>query len=120
MIGKRGRLLVADNTGAQEVECIGILGGTRKRVATIGDIISVSIKNAQPRTMVKKGEVHRAVVVRTRKELRRKDGSYIRFDNNECVLLEGENPKGNRLFGPFPRELRDKFPKIISLAPEVL
>lgn len=120
MVSKESKLTVADNTGAKTVQCIGILGGTRKRSARIGDIIAVTVKEAEPRTMVKKGEVHKAVVVRTRKETRRKDGSYIRFDDNSCILLDGLKLMGNRLFGPFPRELREKFPKIISLAPEVL
>lgn len=120
MVSKESKLAVADNTGAKIVQCIGILGGTNKRFARIGDIITITIKEAEPRAMVKKGEVHRAVVVRTKKETRRHDGSYIRFDDNSCILLEGLSPRGNRLFGPFPRELREKFPKIISLAPEVL
>lgn len=120
MVSKESKLMVADNTGAKMVQCIGILGGSRKRYARIGEIITVSIKEAEPRTMVKKGEVHKAVVVRTRRQTRRSDGSYIKFDDNSCALLDGMNPRGNRLFGPLPRELRSKFPKIISLAPEIL
>lgn len=120
MIQEQTRLTVTDNTGAKEVACVKVLGGSRRRYAGIADIIVVAIKSAEPRTMVKKGEVHRAVVVRTRKEFRRKNGSYLRFDDNACVLLEDLAPKGNRLFGPFPRELRLKFPKVITLAPEVL
>lgn len=121
MIQTETKLNVADNTGAKVVQCFRILGGSRRRYAGLGDIIVVSIKEAEPRTQVKKKEVHRAVVVRCRKETRRKDGSYIRFDDNACVLLDGKNPKGNRIFGPLPRELREKgFVKLLSLAPEVL
>ncbi|MCD4724898.1 MAG: 50S ribosomal protein L14 [Bacteroidales bacterium] len=122
MIQQESRLLVADNSGAKEVLCIRVLGGTKRRYASIGDQIVVTIKNALPSGNVKKGTVVRAVVVRTRKEIRRPDGSYIRFDDNAVVLL---NPTGEmigtRIFGPVARELRDKkFMKIVSLAPEVL
>jgi len=120
MIQTESKLTIADNTGAKLVKCIKVLGGSRRRYARIGDIITLSVKQAEPRTMVKKGEVHKAVVVRQKQAYRRKDGSYIRFDDNACILLDGLNPRGNRLFGPFPRELREKFPKIISLAKEVL
>lgn len=114
-------LVVADNSGAKIVQCIKVLGGTRRRYARIGDIIVASVKVAEPRKVVKAHEVVRAVVVRQRKELRRKDGSYIRFDDNAVVILDGMNPKGGRIFGPIPRELRDRgFTKIISLAPEVI
>jgi len=113
----------ADNTGAKKLQCIRVLGGYQKRYAGLGDIISVAVKEAVPHSLVKKGEVHTAVVVRTRKETRRKDGSYIRFDENAVVLIDKKNkePKGTRIFGPIPRELRNKgYAKIISLAPEVL
>ena len=116
-------LKVADNTGAKLVQCIRVLGGYQKRYARIGDIITVTVKVATPHSMVKKGEVHHAVVVRSRKEVRRKSGVYIRFDENACVLIDKGNkePKGSRVFGPIARELRDNgFQKIISLAPEVL
>ncbi|RLD39729.1 MAG: 50S ribosomal protein L14 [Bacteroidetes bacterium] len=122
MIQQESRLSVADNSGAKEVLCIRVLGGTKRRYASIGDQIVVTIKSALPSGNVKKGSVTRAVVVRTRKEIRRPDGSYIRFDDNAVVLL---NPTGEmigtRIFGPVARELRDKkFMKIVSLAPEVL
>lgn len=122
MIQEYTRLNVADNSGAKKVMCIRILGGSRKRYASIGDIIVVSVKSAIPNAPVKKGEVSRAVVVRTKKEVRREDGSYIRFDENAAVLLDNQNePRGTRIFGPVARELREKdFMKIISLAPEVL
>jgi len=122
MIQSESRLKVADNSGAKEVMCIKVLGGTRKRYATIGDVIVVSVKDAVPHTKVKKGDVFKAVIVRTRKEVRRKDGSYIRFDENAAVLLNNQlEPIGTRIFGPVARELRQKnFMKIISLAPEVL
>lgn len=123
MLQTESRLRVADNTGAKEVLVIRVLGGTKKRYASIGDKIVVSIKDATPNGTVKKGQVSRAVVVRTKKEIRRKDGSYIRFDDNACVLLntDTEDMKGTRVFGPVARELRDKqFMKIVSLAPEVL
>jgi large subunit ribosomal protein L14 len=122
MIQQQSRLKVADNTGARELLCIRVMGGSHRRYATVGDIIVASVKAAIPNSPVKKGEVVRAVVVRTRKELRRPDGSYIRFDDNAAVLLsDAANPRGTRIFGPVARELREKqFMKIISLAPEVL
>ena len=122
MIQQESRLKVADNTGAKEVLCIRVLGGTGKRYASIGDKIVVSIKQALPSGSAKKGTVSKAVVVRVKKEIRRKDGSYIRFDENAAVLLnDAGEPKGTRIFGPVARELRDKqFMKIVSLAPEVL
>lgn len=122
MIQQESRLNVADNSGAREVLVIRVLGGTKRRYAGIGDTIVVSIKDALPNGGVKKGTVHKAVVVRTRKELRRKDGSYIRFDDNAAVLLDAAGEmKGTRIFGPVAKELREKkFMKIISLAPEVL
>ncbi|NTW48725.1 MAG: 50S ribosomal protein L14 [Chlorobiales bacterium] len=122
MIQKETDLVVADNSGAKRVRCIHVLGGTRRRYARVGDIIVVSVKTAIPGGAVKKKEVSKAVVVRTRKEYRRKDGSYIRFDENAVVLLNAQGePKGTRIFGPVARELRDRqYMKIISLAPEVL
>ncbi len=123
MIQLRSNLAVADNTGAKKVQCIRVLGGYQKRYAHIGDIITVTVKVAQPHSMIKKSEVHRAVVVRTRKELRRRDGSYIRFSDNAVVIIDKESKemKGTRVLGPVARELRAKgFAKIISLAPEVL
>ena len=121
MIQQESRLTVADNSGAKEVLCIRVLGGTKKRYASIGDQIVVTVKSALPSGEVKKGTVSRAVVVRTKKEVRRPDGSYIRFDNNAVVLLNNAGEiRGTRIFGPIPRELRDKYMKIISLAPEVL
>ena len=123
MIQQQTRLHVADNTGAREVMCIKVLGGSRRRYASIGDIIIVSVKDAMPSGTVKKKAVERAVVVRTKKEIRRADGSYIRFDDNAVVIVGKDNvPKGTRVFGPIARELREKgdFQKIISLAPEVL
>ena len=122
MIQEYSRLNVADNSGAKKIMCIRVLGGSRRRYASVGDIIVVSVKNAIPNAPVKKGQVSRAVVVRTKKEIRRSDGSYIRFDENAAVLLnEQDEPRGTRIFGPVARELRDKdFMKIISLAPEVL
>ncbi|MCB0791053.1 MAG: 50S ribosomal protein L14 [Flavobacteriales bacterium] len=122
MIQQESRLNVADNSGAKEVLCIRVLGGTARRYARIGDTIVVSIKDAMPNGNAKKGTVSKAVVVRTRKELRRKDGSYIRFDDNAVVLLDGQGEmRGTRIFGPVAKELREKkFMKIISLAPEVL
>ena len=122
MIQQESRLNVADNSGAKEVLCIRVLGGTARRYARIGDTIVVSIKDAMPNGNAKKGTVSKAVVVRTRKELRRKDGSYIRFDDNAVVLLDGQGEmRGTRIFGPGAKELREKkFMKIISLAPEVL
>ncbi len=122
MIRQETRLKVADNSGAREVLCIRVLGGTGKRYASIGDRIVVSVKSAVPSGNVKKGAVSKAVVVRTKKEIRRPDGSYIRFEENAAVLLNAQNePRGTRIFGPVARELRDKqFMKIVSLAPEVL
>jgi len=122
MIQENSRLNVADNSGAKKVMCIRVLGGSSRRYASVGDIIVVSVKSAIPNAPVKKGEVSRAVVVRTKKEIRRNDGSYIRFDENAAVLLnEQGEPKGTRIFGPVARELREKdFMKIVSLAPEVL
>ncbi len=123
MLQTESRLRVADNTGAKEVLVIRVLGGTKKRYASIGDKIVVSIKQSTPNGSVKKGQVAKAVVVRTKKEIRRKDGSYIRFDDNACVLLDSNSGemKGTRVFGPVARELREKqFMKIVSLAPEVL
>jgi len=122
VIQMRTILDVADNSGARKLSCIGVLGGTRKRYARVGDIITASVKEAIPNTPVKKGDVVRAVVVRTRKELARADGSYIRFDKNAAVLIDAQkNPRGTRIFGPVPRELREKqFMRIISLAPEVV
>ena len=121
MIQAETRLKVADNTGAKVIECFKVLGGTRRRFARIGDIVVASVKSAEPRGMVKKGDKVRAVIVRQRKEFRRKDGSYIRFDENAAVILDGKEPKGTRIFGPIARELRDRgYAKIVSLAPEVL
>ena len=123
MLQQESRLKVADNTGAKEVLVIRVLGGTKKRYASIGDKIVVTVKEATPNGTIKKGQVARAVVVRTVKEVRRKDGSYIRFDDNACVILDDNSGemKGTRVFGPVARELRDKkFMKIVSLAPEVL
>jgi len=122
MIQQESRLNVADNSGAKEVLCIRVLGGTGRRYARVGDIIVVTVKNAIPGGNVKKGDVSRAVVVRTKKELRRPDGSYIRFDENAAVLLnDADEPRGTRIFGPVARELRDRqFMRIVSLAPEVL
>ena|SRR3972149_1710892 len=122
MIQQQTMLDVADNTGAKRLKCIKVLGGTRRRYASVGDVIVVSVKEAIPNSRVKKGDVHRAVVVRTKKEVRRPDGSYIRFDSNSAVLItEQQEPMGTRIFGPVARELRaKKFMKIISLAPEVL
>ena len=122
MIQVQTELFVADNTGARKVECIKVLGGSKRRYATIGDVIVVSIKDAIPKGKVKKGDVHKAVIVRTRKEIKRLDGTSIKFDANAAVLVQpnGE-PIGTRIFGPVTRELRNKnFMKIISLAPEVL
>lgn len=122
MIQNESRLSVADNSGAKEVLVIRVLGGTRKRYASIGDKVVVTVKHALPSGNVKKGTVSKAVIVRTRKEIRRQDGSYIRFDDNAAVLLKADDEiRGTRIFGPVARELRDKqFMKIISLAPEVL
>jgi large subunit ribosomal protein L14 len=122
MIQQESRLRIADNTGAREILCIRVLGGSMRRYARVGDIIVASVKQATPTASVKKGEIVRAVVVRTAKEYGRPDGSYIRFDDNAAVILDDyQNPKGTRIFGPVARELRDKgFMKIVSLAPEVL
>ena len=122
MVQQESRLKVADNTGARELLCIRVLGGSTRRYARIGDTIVASVKDATPGGVVKKGDVVKAVVVRTVKETRRKDGSYIRFDENAAVVINDDgNPKGTRIFGPVARELREKkFMKILSLAPEVL
>jgi|SRR3972149_6539155 large subunit ribosomal protein L14 len=122
MIQMESELKVADNSGAKRLMCIKVLGGTRRRYATVGDVIVVSIKEAMPNSKVKKGDVMKAVIVRTIKEIRRMDGSYIKFDDNSAVLITPQNePVGTRIFGPVARELRAKnFMKIISLAPEVL
>jgi large subunit ribosomal protein L14 len=122
MVQEESNLVVADNSGAKKVRCIRVLGGSDRRYAGVGDLIIVSVKSAIPGGTVKKGEVSKAVVVRTKKETRRKDGSYIKFDENAAVLINAENePRGTRIFGPVARELREKqFMKIISLAPEVL
>ena len=122
MVQQETRLAVADNSGAKEVLCMRVLGGTKKRYASVGDKIVVAIKSAIPSGNVKKGTVSKAVVVRTKKHVRRQDGSYIRFDDNACVLLTGSDElRGTRIFGPVARELREKqYLKIVSLAPEVL
>ena len=122
MIQMQSRMRVADNSGAKEVQCIKVLGGSKRRVASVGDIIVVSVKSALPTSKVKKGEVAKAVIVRTAKAIRRADGTYIRFDDNAAVLVnQNKEPIGTRIFGPVARELRAKqFAKIISLAPEVL
>lgn len=122
MIQQESRLAVADNSGAKTVLCIRVLGGTKRRYARIGDKIVVSVKSAIPGGNVKKGDVSKAVVVRTKKEFRRSDGTYIRFDENAAVLInENDEPRGTRIFGPVARELRDRdFMRIVSLAPEVL
>ena len=122
MIQMSSYLNVADNSGAKRVQCIKVLGGTRRKNASIGDIVVVAVKDALPNAPIKKGNVERAVIVRTKKEYKRPDGSYIRFDDNACVLIDpSSNPKGKRIFGPVARELRDKdFMKIVSLAPEVI
>ncbi len=122
MIQQETRLKVADNTGAKDVLCIKVLGGSRKKYARVGDQIIVTVKKAMPGGVVKKGEVSTAVVVRAKKEIKRKDGSYIRFDENAAVLINSQKePKGTRVFGPVARELREKkFMKILSLAPEVI
>ncbi len=121
MIQAETKLKAADNSGAKIIECFKVLGGTRRRYASVGDIIVCSVKSSEPRGLVKKGDKVRAVVVRTKKAVRRKDGSYIRFDENAAVILNDKEPKGTRIFGPIARELREKgFSKIVSLAPEVL
>jgi large subunit ribosomal protein L14 len=122
MIQEETNLVVADNSGAKKVRCIRVLGGSGRQYASVGDLIVVSVKSAIPNGTVKKGEVSRAVIVRTKKEVKRKDGTYIRFDENAAVLVNNQNePRGTRIFGPVARELREKqFMKIVSLAPEVL
>ena len=122
MIQRETRLKVADNSGAREVLCINIIGGSARRYASLGDVITCTVKDAQPGGTVKMHQVVQAVVVRTSKEVRRSDGSYIRFDDNACVIIrDDENPRGTRIFGPVARELRNKqFMRIVSLAPEVL
>ena len=122
MIQQETRLKVADNSGAREVLCFKVLGGSKRRYASLGDVVVVTVKNAIPDGTVKKGQVSRAVIVRTRKEVRRKDGSYIRFDDNAAVLLNSAGePRGTRVLGPIARELRDNgFMKIVSMAPEVI
>ncbi len=122
MIQTESRLVVADNSGAKEILCLHVLGGTHRRTASVGDKIVVTVKSAIPTSQIKKGTVSKAVIVRTKKEIRRKDGSYIRFEDNAAVLLNPQDePRGTRIFGPVARELREKqFMKIISLAPEVL
>ncbi len=122
MIQQESRLKVADNTGGKEILCIRVLGGSTRRYGSVGDVIIASVKSAAPGGSVKKGDVVRAVVVRTAKEVHRRDGSYIKFDDNAAVILDqAKNPKGTRIFGPVARELREKgFMKIVSLAPEVL
>jgi large subunit ribosomal protein L14 len=123
MVQKESFLNVADNSGAKYVQCIKVLGGSRRRYASIGDIVVVAVKEALPASAIKKGTIERAVVVRTHKEYRRPDGTHIRFDDNACVIIDQAlNPKGKRIFGPVARELRERseFMKIVSLAPEVL
>jgi len=122
MIRQESRLNVADNSGAKEVLCIRVLGGTKRKYASVGDMIVVSVKSAHSSSSLKKGTVSKAVIVRTKKEVRRKDGSYIRFEDNAAVLLtQNDEPRGTRMFGPVARELRERqFMKIVSLAPEVL
>ncbi|MCE4565657.1 MULTISPECIES: 50S ribosomal protein L14 [Maribellus] len=121
MIQQESRCSVADNSGAKEVLCIRVLGGTRKRYASVGDTVVVTVKSALPNGGIKKGTVSKAIVVRTKKEIRRQDGSYIRFDDNAVVLLNNAGEmRGTRIFGPIARELREKNMKIVSLAPEVL
>lgn len=122
MIQVESYLDVADNSGARQIQCIKVLGGSRRRYAGIGDIILASVKEALPKSNVKKKEIVKAVIVRTKKEIRRRDGSYIQFDNNSAVIIDNNlNPRGTRIFGPIAKELREKeFTKIISLAPEVI
>ncbi len=121
MIQAESKLKVADNSGAKVIECFKILGGTRRRYAYIGDVIVASVKSSEPRGAVKKGDVVKAVIVRQKKSFRRKDGSYIRFDENAAVIVEDNNPKGTRIFGPIAREIKERgFNKIASLAVEVL
>ena len=121
MIQSESRLVVCDNSGAREVMCLRVLGGTRRRYASVGDVIVVSVKSVIPSCEIKKGAVSKALIVRTKKEIRRADGSYIRFDDNACVLLNSAGEiRGSRIFGPVARELRSKNMKVVSLAPEVL
>ncbi len=122
MIQMQSYLIVADNSGAKKVQCIKVLGGSKRKTASIGDTVVVAVKDALPNAAIKKGEVQRAVIVRANKEIRRPDGTYIRFDDNACVIIDAtNNPKGKRIFGPVARELRELgFMKIVSLAPEVL
>lgn len=121
MIQTETRLKIVDNTGAKEIQCIKVLGGSRRRYARLGDIIVASVKKAEPRRPVKKKDVVRAVIVRQKQPYRRRDGSYIAFDDNAAVILDGKQPKGGRIFGPIPRELKEKgFDKIVSLATELL
>jgi large subunit ribosomal protein L14 len=122
MIQMQSYLNVADNSGAKKVQCIKVLGGSKRKTAGIGDVIVVAVKNALPNAQVKKGDIQRAVIVRANKEHRRNDGTYIRFDDNACVIIDSsQNPRGKRIFGPVARELREAgYMKIISLAPEVL
>jgi len=121
MIQEETKLKVADNTGAKLIKCFRVLGGTRRRYAGIGDLVVASVKTATPRGLVKKKEIVRALIVRQCAPYRRKDGSYIRFDENAAVILDGKDPKGSRIFGPIPREIREKgYQKVISLAQEVL
>ncbi len=122
MIQMQSYLNVADNSGAKKAMCVKVLGGSKRKVASVGDIIVIAVKDALPNAPIKKGNVERAVIVRTSKEYRRPDGTYIRFDDNACVIIDANlNPKGKRIFGPVARELREKnFMKIVSLAPEVL
>ena len=122
MIQMQSYLNVADNSGAKKVQCVKVLGGSKRRSASIGDVIVVAVKDALPNGAIKKGDVHKAVIVRTHKEMHRADGTYIRFDDNACVIIDAQmNPRGKRIFGPVARELRERnFMKIVSLAPEVL
>jgi large subunit ribosomal protein L14 len=122
MIQMNSMLKVADNSGAKRVQCIKVLGGSKRRTAGVGDVIVVAVKDALPNAAIRRGNVERAVIVRTKKEYRRSDGTYIRFDDNACVLIDSaKNPKGKRIFGPVARELREEdYMKIVSLAPEVL
>jgi len=122
MIQMQSYLNVADNSGAKKVQCVKVLGGSKRKSAGIGDVVVVAVKDALPNAQVKKGDVQRAVIVRTKKEHRRSDGTYIRFDDNACVIIDAnQNPKGKRIFGPVARELREGgYMKIVSLAPEVL
>jgi large subunit ribosomal protein L14 len=122
MVQMQSYLTVADNSGAKRVQCVKVIGGSKKKSASVGDIIVVAVKDALPNAAIKRGDVERAVIVRTKKEYRRIDGTYIRFDDNACVIIDqGLNPRGKRIFGPVARELRDTgYMKIVSLAPEVL